>query len=61
MTLTSSIFGSGSGRNPNLSVFPPICLQVGVGANYKNKPRLNQKKCNFVLILAKNVPSTLHQ
>ena len=58
-------------ENPNFFVFNPICLQFGIGGNFemlitKSNPKLRlendlSRKCNFLLILAKILPSTLQQ
>ena len=58
-------------ENPNFFGFHPICLKFSIGANLemivtKRELKLKlendlNKKCNFVLILAKIIPSTLHQ
>ena len=57
-------------ENPNFFVFDPICLKFDTGGNFemlitksKSKLRLendsSKKKCNFLPILAKNLPSIL--
>ena len=59
-------------ESPNFFVFYPIFLKFGKGGNFemlitKSKPKLrsendlSKKKCNFVPILAKILPSTLQQ
>ena len=58
-------------ENPNFFAFYPICLKFGIGGNFemlitKSKPKLRlennlSKKCNFLQILAKILPSTLQQ
>ena len=58
-------------ENPNFFVFYPICLKFGKRGNFemlitKSKPKLRLendlgKKCNFLPILAKILPSTLQQ
>ena len=58
-------------ENPNFLVFYPIWLKFAIGGNLemlstKSKPKLGlendlSKKCNFLPILAKILPSTLQQ
>ena len=59
-------------ENPNFFVFNQIFLKFGIGGNFemlitKSNPKLrlendfSRKKCNFLSILAKILPSTIQQ
>ena len=69
--LYSRLFLAKKAENPNFFVFYLICLKFGIGGDFemlitkcKFKFKLENdwsKNCNFLPILAKNLPSTLQQ